>query len=121
MMCLLLHYHILQQSGILARCIVFCFVAFHRIYMYVCVFFATTSLVNKDYYNIKRLNLAEAESSGIRYGTAEVPVALVIKLSPARITFPCTCITHSCCCQPCHVQETTENAFLTQHFPPASF
>jgi len=31
----------------------FCFVAFHRIYMYVCFsfsFFATTSLVNKDLY-----------------------------------------------------------------------
>ena len=29
-----------------------CFVAFLRIYMYVCVFFATTSLVNKDLCNI---------------------------------------------------------------------
>jgi len=36
MTCLLLHCRILQQSGILARCILFCFVAFHRIYMYVC-------------------------------------------------------------------------------------
>ena len=48
MTCLLLYYRIQQQSGILARCILF-FVAFHRIYMYVCFFLATTSLVNKDY------------------------------------------------------------------------
>ena len=44
----LLHYRIQQQSGILARCILFCFVAFYRIYMYVCAFFAATSLANKD-------------------------------------------------------------------------
>jgi len=52
MTCLLLHYRIQQQSGILARCILFCFVAFRRIYMYACFFllFATTSLVNKDLY-----------------------------------------------------------------------
>ena len=52
MTCLLLYYRILQQSGILARCILFCFVAFHRIYMYVFffLFFATTSLMNKDLY-----------------------------------------------------------------------
>jgi len=30
--------------------VLFCSVAFHHIYMYVCVFFATTSLANKDLY-----------------------------------------------------------------------
>jgi len=39
MTCLLLYYRILQQSGILVRCILFCFVAFRRIYMYVCFSF----------------------------------------------------------------------------------
>jgi len=32
-------------------CWLFCLIAFHRIYMYICfLFFATTSLVNKDLY-----------------------------------------------------------------------
>jgi len=44
-----LYYRILQQSGILARCILFC--CFPP-YLYVCMFFffATTSLVNKKLY-----------------------------------------------------------------------
>ena len=52
MTCLLLHYRIQQQSDILARYILFVlllFAVFIRMYVFF-LFFATTSLVNKDLY-----------------------------------------------------------------------